>query len=252
MAAQVYLIGTGPGDPDLLTVKALRLIRRADVIVYDRLVSQAILDLAPPGIERVDVGKVSGHHRVSQARINALLVELAREGKVVARLKGGDPFIFGRGSEEAECLARAGVPYEVVPGITSASGISASARIPLTHRGLATGVRFVTGHCRGDGELALNWASLADPETTLVFYMGLANAGAIARELIAAGRPGATPVAAIENGTRPDERVVETDLAGLEAAIARHALCAPTLLIIGPVVSVRASLRAIAEEALHA
>jgi uroporphyrin-III C-methyltransferase/precorrin-2 dehydrogenase/sirohydrochlorin ferrochelatase/uroporphyrin-III C-methyltransferase len=176
----VYIVGAGPGDPDLLTVKALRLIQQADVVVYDRLISQAILALIPAGSKRIFVGKETGKHHMGQDEINALLVKLAITGRSVVRLKGGDPFIFGRGSEEAMYLANHGVSFEVVPGITSASACTAYAGIPLTHRGVVSGVTFVTGHCRSDKPLDLNWEKLADPGSTLVIYMGLANLQQIA------------------------------------------------------------------------
>lgn len=235
--ALVYLVGAGPGDPELLTVKAQRLLREAEVVVYDRLVSAAVLELAPPGAMRVDVGKRRGCHSRSQDEINALLVRLARAGRRVVRLKGGDPFVFGRGSEEADHLARHGVPFEVVPGITAAAGCAAAAGIPLTHRGVASGVRFVTGHCREDRELDLNWASLADPDTTLVVYMGLANLARIVERLIAAGLPAETPAVAIADGTTPTERRCRASLAELPAKAAQAELGAPVLVIVGRVVA---------------
>ena len=235
--ALVHLVGAGPGDPELLTVKAQRLLREAEVVVYDRLVSAAVLELAPPGAMRVDVGKRRGCHSLSQDEINALLVKLARAGRRVVRLKGGDPFVFGRGSEEADHLARHGVPFAVVPGITAAAGCAASAGIPLTHRGVASGVRFVTGHCRENRELDLNWASLADPDTTLVVYMGLANLARIAERLIAAGLPAETPAVAIAAGTTPTERLCRASLAELPAKAAQAELGAPVLVIVGRVVA---------------
>lgn len=234
----VYLIGAGPGDPDLLTVKAARLLERADVLVYDRLVSDEIMTMVPAGVTRIFVGKASGRHSVPQDEINVLLVRLARAGRRVVRLKGGDPFIFGRGSEEALYLRRNGISYEVVPGITAAAGCSAAAGIPLTHRGLASGVRFVTGHCRDDGTLDLNWRSLADPDTTLVIYMGLANIDEIAERLIDAGLAGGTPAAAIACGTTDDQHVMRTRLGDLAADIARHNLEAPVTIVIGRVAGI--------------
>jgi uroporphyrin-III C-methyltransferase/precorrin-2 dehydrogenase/sirohydrochlorin ferrochelatase/uroporphyrin-III C-methyltransferase len=233
----VYLVGAGPGDPDLLTVKAQRLLQEADVVVYDRLVSPAILDLIPAGASRIYVGKASGRHSLPQADINELLLNLARKGHQVVRLKGGDPFVFGRGSEEAQHLARHGVRFEVVPGITSAAACSAYAGIPLSHRGLARSVRFVTGHCRGDQPLDLDWRGLADPHTTLVFYMGLANLPQIQHGLLEAGMAAGTPVAFVENGTTPQQRRILTTLGELRQDAERHGVQAPALIIIGAVVA---------------
>jgi len=233
----VHLVGAGPGDPDLLTVKAARLLQSADVLVYDRLVAPEILELVPVGATRIYVGKATGQHHMRQDEINDLLVRVARPGRVVVRLKGGDPFIFGRGCEEIEHLGRHGVAVEVVPGITSASGCAAYAGIPLTHRGHATGVRFVTGHCcRGD-ELALNWQSLADPDTTLVVYMGLANLGAIAARLIEAGLPASTPVAVVANGTTPKQRVCRAPLAAIAKTVEEARIEPPAVIVIGRVVA---------------
>ncbi len=241
-AGCVYLVGAGPGDPDLLTVKALRLLREAEVLVYDRLVSSDILSLVPPGVKRVFVGKASSRHSMPQDQINELLVKLGKSGRRVVRLKGGDPFIFGRGSEEAEFLTQHGVAFEVVPGITSASACSAYAGIPLTHRGLATGVRFVTGHCKNDMPLDLDWQSLADPNTTLVVYMGSATAPTISRELMAAGLSAETPVALIENGTTPHQRIARTTLDAMPTELVRQKFKTPTLLIIGKVVDLADTL----------
>jgi uroporphyrin-III C-methyltransferase/precorrin-2 dehydrogenase/sirohydrochlorin ferrochelatase/uroporphyrin-III C-methyltransferase len=233
----VYLVGAGPGDPELLTVKALRLLGEADVVVYDRLVSEEVLALIPSGATRIFAGKVARHHHMPQPEINELLVGLARSGRKVVRLKGGDPFVFGRGGEEAERLAESGVPFEIVPGITSASGCSAYAGIPLTHRGLAHGVRYVAGHTQ-DGEIIdLNWASLADPDTTLVVYMGRTNVRRLADQLIAHGLSAGTPAAAILNGTRPDQKTVVTTLRLLADRVEALGLAVPTLLVIGRVVS---------------
>lgn len=244
----VVLLGAGPGDPELLTIKALRALEGADVVVYDRLVSERILALVPAGVMRVYVGKASGHHALPQDEINELLVKLARGGRRVVRLKGGDPYVFGRGSEEAAFVLRHGLACEVIPGLTSAAACSAYAGIPLTHRGLATGVRFVTGHGQ-DGEPDLNWASLADQDTTLVVYMGTANASYLAERLIAAGLPAATPAALIENGTTPEQRVAVTTLAELGATIRRLVFRPPTLLVIGRVVSLAGTLPAFQPEA---
>lgn len=236
-APLVSLVGAGPGDPELIAVKALRRLQRAEVVVYDRLVSNQILDLVPPGAARIYVGKANGQHTLPQDEINALLVKLARAGHRIVRLKGGDPFIFGRGSEEAEYLARHNVPFEVIPGITAASGCTAELGIPLTHRGLATGVRFVTGHCRNDIDLDLNWDSLADPDTTLVIYMGLANVTQIAERLITAGLSPDTPAAVIAKGTLPDQRLCRARLADLPRVATEARLAAPVLIVIGRVVA---------------
>lgn len=237
MAGRTYLVGAGPGDPDLLTVKAAQLIQKADAVVFDRLVSPDILALIPAGTMRIDVGKQPAKHPVPQHEINELLVRLARSGRTVVRLKGGDPFTFGRGSEEAAYLSRHGIPFEVVPGVTSASGCAARTGVPLTHRGLASGVRYVTGHCRDDADLDLNWSSLADPDTTLVVYMGMAHIAHVARELIAAGLPADTPVAAIANGTTPREARLFATLATIGAEARRLAGLGPVLFIVGRVVT---------------
>lgn len=233
----VYLVGAGPGDPDLLTVKALRLLQTADVVVYDRLVAEPILALIPAGTTRIFAGKIARNHHMPQAETNALLVGLARSGRCVVRLKGGDPFLFGRGGEEAEHLAREGVRFEVVPGVTSASACAAYAGIPLTHRGLSHGVRFVTGHAKDDSELDLDWRSLADADTTLVIYMGRIHVRRIAAELIGHGLPADTPAAAIVNGTRPDQTTILTTLVDLPDRIEGLDMAAPTLLVVGRVVS---------------
>ncbi|MFO1090622.1 MAG: uroporphyrinogen-III C-methyltransferase [Hyphomicrobiales bacterium] len=239
---KVVLVGAGPGDPDLLTVKAVRAIAAADVIVYDRLVSSGILDLAPAGVARINVGKQPNLHPVSQSQINALLVKLARCGRDVVRLKGGDPFVFGRGSEEALELSRAGIEFDVVPGITSAQGLAASLRVPLTHRGMANGVRLVTGHCRDDMDLDLDWQGLCDPRTTLVVYMGLANLPQIAGKLMAHGRSGATPALAVSSATLPGERRLATTLGKLVEDVTEAGLQAPVLFVVGEVASLFSSL----------
>jgi uroporphyrin-III C-methyltransferase len=230
----VYIVGAGPGDPELLTVKARRLLDEAEVVVYDRLVSPGIMALITPGTARISVGKQPGNHPIPQAEINRLLVVLARSGRKVVRLKGGDPYTFGRGSEEAEVLAAEGIEFEVVPGITSASGCAAAIGVPLTHRGLAGGVRYVTGHCRGDLELDLDWRGLADPDTTLVLYMASAHICRIAVRLIAEGLHESTPAAAIANGTRPDQEVMIATLG--EIAEAATVFAGPVLFLIGKVV----------------
>jgi uroporphyrin-III C-methyltransferase/precorrin-2 dehydrogenase/sirohydrochlorin ferrochelatase/uroporphyrin-III C-methyltransferase len=233
----VYLVGAGPGDPELLTLKALRLLGEADVVVYDRLVSEEVLALIPSGATRIFAGKVARHHYMPQTEINELLVGLARSGRKVVRLKGGDPFVFGRGGEEAARLAESGIPFEVVPGVTSASGCSAYAGIPLTHRGLAHSVRYVAGYTQKGEIIELNWASLADPDTTLVVYMGRTNVRRLGEQLIAHGLSAETPAAAILNGTRPNQRTVVTTLKFLADRVEALNVAAPTLLVIGRVVS---------------
>ena len=234
---RVILVGAGPGDPELLTLKAMRSIGSAEVLVHDRLVSAEVLALAPRSARMIPVGKAPRCHPVPQQQINDLLISLARQGLTVVRLKGGDPFIFGRGSEEVESLRTAGIPCEVVPGITAAQGCAAAAGVPLTHRGLATGVRYVTGHCRADLPLDLDWAGLADPDTTLVVYMGAANIAEISAELIAHGMPPDLPVLAVSNGTMPAERRLLAQLDGVAARADEAALAGPVLFIVGRVVS---------------
>jgi uroporphyrin-III C-methyltransferase len=232
----VSLVGSGPGDPDLLTCKALRCLQEADVLVFDRLVSPEILALVPARVRRIDVGKTPKCHPVPQEGINALLVDLARQGLRVVRLKGGDPLIFGRGSEEAEVLRAAGITVDYVPGITAAQGMAASTGVPLTHRGLATGVRYVTGHRARDGSLDLDWASLACEETTLVVYMGVANIARIAAELMAHGLPADLPVMAVASVTTPREARLVSTLDRIAPDIAQADLAAPVLFVIGHVV----------------
>lgn len=236
----VKLVGAGPGDPELLTLKALRAIERADVVVYDRLVSPEIMALVPEGRRVVSVGKEAGFHSVPQDEINRLLVSLAREGLSVVRLKGGDPLIFGRGSEEAEELRAAGVAVEYIPGITAAQGAASSTGVPLTHRGLATGVRYVTGHRARDAALELDWESLVSPDTTLVIYMGAANMATIAAELIARGLPASTPAMAIASATTPREARVLGQLNTISEAA--KGLVAPVLFVVGQVVSLAPAL----------
>lgn len=240
--AVVHLVGAGPGDPDLLTVKALRLIQNVDVVVYDRLVSEAILAHIPAGVSRIAVGKAPGKHSLSQAELNELLVNLARGGRSVVRLKGGDPYVFGRGSEEAQHLVRHGVAFDVVPGITAAVACSAYAGIPLTHRGLSHSVRFVTGHCCADRPLDLDWAGLADPDTTLVVYMGLANLEQICARLIEQGLSPSTPAAVIENGTTPRQRRCIVTLGSLPDAAHGAGFESPVTIVIGSVVSLAETL----------
>lgn len=238
----VALVGAGPGDPDLLTVKALRLIQYAETVVYDRLVSPEIMALIPPAATLIYAGKQAANHPLPQAEINARLIDLARSGHRVLRLKGGDPFVFGRGSEEAEALALAGIAFEVVPGISSASGCATYAGIPLTHRGLANNVRLLTGHWKDGEALDYDWAKLADPDGTLAIYMGLTHLADIAARLIAAGLPADTPAAAIANGTTPRQRRLLGTLATLPALVAEQGLRPPTLIIVGKVVSLAETL----------
>ncbi len=235
MSGRVFLIGTGPGDPDLLTLKAHRLISAADVAVYDRLVSPAILALLPKGATRLDVGKAPGRHPVPQEEINALLLTLARAGRNVLRLKGGDPMLFGRGGEEAAFLTRHGVTVEVVPGITAAQGAAAQLVMPLTHRGVARSVRYVTGHAKNNDPLALDWHGLADPQTTLVVYMGLATIGQLARKLMAQGAAPDLPVRVVSRATLSDTRQLLTSLAHVARDVQRAGITAPALFIIGEV-----------------
>lgn len=230
---KVFLTGAGPGDPDLLTVKALRLLESADVVVHDRLVSREILELIPATVHRIDVGKSSGHHSLPQGEINNLLARLAQRRRRVVRLKGGDPYTFGRGSEEALHLARLGIDFEVVPGITAATACAAYAGAPLTHRGLSHGVRLVTGHFQANGELDLDWNGLADPDTTLVIYMGLSNAAYLSDALIAAGLDAQTPAVAVENGTTARHRQASATLGTLADTLETRSMRAPVLLIIG-------------------
>ena len=238
---EVYLVGAGPGDPDLLTFRALRLMQQADVVLYDRLVAAPIIELCRRDAERIYVGKQRSEHTLPQQQINQLLVELAREGKRVLRLKGGDPFIFGRGGEEIEELAAQGIPFQVVPGITAASGCAAYAGIPLTHRDHAQSVRFVTGHLK-EGHCDLPWAELVAPGQTLVFYMGLVALEQICSQLIAHGRAADTPVALVQQGTTAEQRVYSGRLADLPQRLQGQPVKAPTLVIVGEVVSLRDKL----------
>jgi len=250
MVGKVYLVGAGPGDVDLLTLKAYRLITNAEIVVYDRLVSDDILALIPKRARCIDVGKQASRHPVPQDKINEKLVALGLAGDRVVRLKGGDPFLFGRGGEEAFALAAAGVAFEVVPGITTAQGCAASCNVPLTHRGVASGLRFITGHCRGDAALDFDWHGLADASTTLVVYMGLANIGEIADRLIAHGRDPSTAVMAVSNATRADEKRLATSLTAVTRDAEAAGLESPTIFIIGEVVNVAEVLNRGAE--IHA
>jgi uroporphyrin-III C-methyltransferase len=227
----VWLVGAGPGDPELLTIKALKTLQGADVVVHDGLVSDEILDLAPEGARRISVAKRKSRHSYAQGEINRMLVAFALEGLTVVRLKGGDPFIFGRGGEELEACREAGVECRVVPGVTAALAAAADAGAPLTHRGAAQAVTFVTGHAASGEEPDLDWASLAKANHTVVIYMGVSTAAGIAGRLIDAGRDGATPALVVENASRADERRIVTTLAGLPEAAA--SVAGPALLIVG-------------------
>ncbi len=244
MIGTVHLVGAGPGAADLLTLRALRTIESADVVVYDRLICKDILDLAPAAAPRLDVGKRSGDHPVPQDQINKLLARLAQRYRKVVRLKGGDPLMFGRGGEEIDHLARAGIPFEIVPGVTSAQGAAAALGIPLTHRDCANGLRFVSGHRREDGALDLDWAGLADPTTTLAIYMGLAKIDEIAAALIAHGRDPLTPAAAVTNATRDEQRAAYGTLHDIGARAREMGFEAPVLFLVGEAVDAAPSRRA--------
>lgn len=239
---EVFLVGAGPGDPELLTLKAVRLIQQADVVFYDRLVSPAILEYCNSKAEMHYVGKAMSNHAVPQEGINQLLVDHAKMGKTVLRLKGGDPFIFGRGGEEIEQLAEEGIPFQVVPGITAASGCSSYSGIPLTHRDYAQSVRFVTGHLK-DGSANLPWHELIHPQQTLVVYMGLSGIVHISQELIGHGMSPDTPIALIEKGTLPEQKVYVSTLQGITNVIKNQNISAPTLTIIGDVVKLHEKLK---------
>ncbi len=238
---QVALVGAGPGDPDLLTLRALRLIKQADVVLYDNLLSKEILQLIPERCERIFVGKRRGNHALPQEAINDLLVRLAKEGKKVIRLKGGDPFIFGRGGEEIETLSEHGISFQVVPGITAASGVAAYAGIPLTHRDHAQACVFVTGHLKNDS-MDLDWEQLARPSQTVVVYMGLHGLDQLCHQLIAHGLNAQTPAAIIQQGTTKQQKVVTGHLESLPRKALEAQLQAPTLIIIGGVVSLHQRL----------
>src|SRR5215213_2231175 len=240
----VYLVGAGPGDPGLLTVRGQQVLARADVLVYDRLVAPELVEMAPPDAERVYVGKAPGQHTLRQEEINALLVERARAGRIVVRLKGGDPFIFGRGGEEAATLAAAGLPFEVVPGVTAAVSVAAYAGIPITHRAVASSFAVATGQegeARGPQHLAYD--RLAGAADTLVFLMGVERLPAIVADLLAAGRPPETPVAVIQAGTLPEQRTVVATLADVVERVQAAGLRPPAVTVVGEVVGLREQLR---------
>lgn len=238
---KVALVGAGPGDPELLTLRAVRLLAAADAVVYDHLVGPGVLELIGTRAERHYVGKERSHHSMAQEDINALLVRLAREGRQVVRLKGGDPFVFGRGGEELQVLAAAGVPFEVVPGITAACGVSSYAGIPLTHRDYAQSCTFVTGHLK-DGSCDLDWPALARPRQTLVIYMGLSGLADICVQLIKHGLPETWPAAVVAQGTLAAQRVVSATLGTLAEAVSSAGLQSPCLIIVGEVVRLRDEL----------
>jgi len=240
---RVYLVGAGPGDPELLTLKAVRVLEQAEVIVYDNLVSSGVLDFARPEAQRIYAGKRRNEHTLRQEQINALLVRLARAGKQVVRLKGGDPFIFGRGGEEIQELAAHGVDFEIIPGITAACGVASYAGIPLTHRDHAQGVLFVTGHLKAGSVAELDWDALVRPNQTVVIYMGLNALPDICRRLMAHGAPATRPIAAVQHGTLATQQVLTGTLADLPAKVAASGFTSPSLLIVGDVVRLHGSLR---------
>ena len=240
---KVTLVGAGPGDPELLTIKAMRALQAAKLVLYDHLVSPAILDLLPPDADRVYVGKESSRHALPQASIIELMIRLAKSGRPVLRLKGGDGYIFGRGGEEAQALAGAHIPFTVVPGLTAAQGAAASVGIPLTHRDHACSLVLSTGHLRENKALSMDWEMLARPNQTVVLYMGVNNLPEICQQLMAHGLPEDTPAALVERATMPEERCITGTLADLPALAVTHGVKPPALIMIGGVVSVRAQLK---------
>lgn len=238
---KVLIVGAGPGDPELLTIKALRAIESADLILFDHLVSDEIRRLFPAAVPAFYVGKKKGQHSIAQKDLNALLVKKALAGKTVCRVKGGDPYVFGRGGEEALALVQAGIPVEVVPGITSAAGCAAYSGIPLTHRGLAQGCTYVTAH--GETEADINWPALVKLQHTLVFYMGVSKAEWIRSSLLQNGMAPKTPVAFIENGCRENQRVIQGDLYELADLVGRYNVQSPALIVVGEVVALAAQIK---------
>lgn len=236
-SGEVALVGSGPGDAELLTIRAMRFIEQAEIAIYDRLVSEEILALLPKDCERIYVGKEQAKHCVPQDKINQLLVAQAKLGKRVLRLKGGDPFIFGRGGEEAEYMLARGVSCHICPGITAASGCTTYAGIPLTHRGVAQGCTFITGHIQNNGQLNLPWQSLCCPTQTVVFYMGINTLPKIAEKLVEHGRDINTPAALIRKGTQPEQKTYRGTLGNLAELVEKHNITPPTLIIIGDVVN---------------
>lgn len=244
--AKVTLVGAGPGDPELLTLKAAKALGAARVVLYDHLVGDEVLELVPKQAHRIYVGKRAGRHTLSQTAIIELMLRLARSGKPVLRLKGGDPYIFGRGGEEAQALAEAGIPFEVIPGISAAQGAAASAGMPLTHRDHACSVVFTTGHLRGEGDaraVDLDWEMLARPRQTVVIYMGVGTLPIICEQLIRHGLPPATPAAVVERATRPDERTIDGTVESLPMLALVHGVTAPALIVIGGVAGLHTVLK---------
>lgn len=238
---EVYLVGAGPGDPELLTVRALRLIQSIEVIVYDALVSEKVMALVPDSTELIYVGKTSSNHTLPQEQINALLIKLSLQGRSVVRLKGGDPFIFGRGGEEIEILAEHGIPFQVIPGISAANGVSSYAGIPLTHRDYAQSVIYTTGHLK-DGTVNLDWTALTRPHQTVVIYMGLGGLATICQKMIENGLGAEMPAAVIQQGTTKQQRVVTGTLTTLNQLVTEAKLKSPCLIIVGEVVQLRKKL----------